>query len=608
MAEPYYFVRISPANFLYALWLSLRRPVAAWRIALPPWLARRFERVRPYRIFTRDEWLLAHDAAFDAWSREAFPSLSSRHRVVARIGHRDVDFSRNVWQLLGAEFESLFLFSAMLAKSQRTDAPAASVVEPWIARAFTPEELDRMFSGIRIQHSAVNRFLEALYHWCISLAHLARELGYAARDLFSPPRMLIGGRLVWLGISPQEIADRDGRLDFAWAARFGHVSPRDAIFFPPTRATAAQRAHYTRNGIQLVEPQHTFGLLDRSERVRVAAAMLRGFLAAAFRAPAVGPLLARLIPRARYWEAAFNVLHAAVYVTSTSHSWPEKPEVAVARARGIRTIIWAYSANSPTFALESASFRDLGVPRSVIVAREFWVWNEAYAAWLAARQVEDGEARCEVRTVGPLMCGDARWLDLDSREARSRLGLPAAGTCVAIFDMPPMNDLWRDTFGGGPPMIDIDSYVAFWHTIERLLLRVPDCFALLKLKRDMRHAYRSAPELLQKLVDPSGEHARAGRIIVIDVNVDPYLPIAACDVALGVPYTSPVLAAHAIGRPAFYLDPLRRANWPSARQYRNITIQTEDEAAAVIAAAARGEPICARGVEAVTPSRVTVPL
>ena len=136
MAEPYYFVRISPANFLYALWLSLRRPVAAWRIALPPWLARRFERVRPYRIFTRDEWLLAHDAAFDAWSREAFPSLSSRHRVVARIGHRDVDFSRNVWQLLGAEFESLFLFSAMLAKSQRTDAPAASVVEPWIARAF----------------------------------------------------------------------------------------------------------------------------------------------------------------------------------------------------------------------------------------------------------------------------------------------------------------------------------------------------------------------------------------------------------------------------------------------------------------------------------------
>ena len=35
----YYFLRITPANVLYALWLTLRGPVAAWKIEVPAWPA-----------------------------------------------------------------------------------------------------------------------------------------------------------------------------------------------------------------------------------------------------------------------------------------------------------------------------------------------------------------------------------------------------------------------------------------------------------------------------------------------------------------------------------------------------------------------------------------
>jgi hypothetical protein len=605
MAEPYYFVRITPANFLYALWLSLRRPVSAWRVGVPERLARRFQRLRPYRIFTRDEWLLAHDRAFDVWRREAFPLISSRYRVVARLGAREVDFSRHVWQILGIEFEALFLLGAMLAKA---GASSPTVVEPWITRAFAAGELERMVGGVHIVRSAIHRWLEAVYEWSISAAHLARELAFAAAAAFAAARKGTAGRVVWLGISPQEMADRGDRLDFTWPVRFGYVPPQDVLFFPPIRASHSQRAYWRSNGIRVVEPQQAFSILAPAQRVRVAAQMLRGFAAALGYPSAAAPLLGRFVPRASYWAAAFDALRTSVYVTSTSYSWPEKPEVAVARARGVRTIVWAYSANSPTFATESPSFRDLGVLRSVIVAREFWVWNEAYAHWLNARQAESEDKRCEVRVVGALMCGDAKWLQTDAREARSRLTLPAHGTCVAIFDMPPMNDLWRDTFGGGPPMIDIDSYIAFWDTIERLLARVPGWFALVKLKRELRHTYRALPDILRRLVDPAGEHMRTGRVILIDVNVDPYLPVAACDAAIGVPYTSPVLAAHAIGRSAFYLDPLKRANWPSERAYRNISIRSEDEAAEIIAAATQGETVSAPNVEILTPPSICVPL
>jgi polysaccharide biosynthesis PFTS motif protein len=275
-------------------------------------------------------------------------------------------------------------------------------------------------------------------------------------------------------------------------------------------------------------------------------------------------------------------------VTTTSWSWPEKPELAVAAARGIRSIIWAYSSNSLTFASERA-FRDAGVSRSVVIADEFWVWNRAYAQWLETRRVETTGHTYTTPIVGPLMCGDASLLDLDPADARERLGLPRGGFCIGVFDVPPNNDEWRERFGGGPPMIDMETYVEFWNLVEHVVTRVPGAYALVKLKRELGHAFKEFPEFLRDFVDEKGEHARAGRLYRVDVNVDPYLPIAACDFAVGLAYTSPVLAARTAGKPGYYLDAFRRANFPSNADFKPITLNTEEELLAAVLRA-RNEP------------------
>ena len=82
---------------------------------------------------------------------------------------------------------------------------------------------------------------------------------------------------------------------------------------------------------------------------------------------------------------------------------------------------------------------------------------------------------------------------------------------------------------------------------------------------------------------------------------DPYLPIAACDIAIGIAYTSPVLAARTAGKPGYYLDPLRRAVFPSSPDYKAITLNTADEIVAVVLEAREAADAWLVPAPAVTP-------
>lgn len=604
----FYFLRITPANFLYAWWLSLRHPVGVWNLKIPERIAGRFQRLKPYRLFTRDEWLLEHDACFDAWKSNIFPLLSARHRCMARASGCLVDFSYNLWQVLGIEFERLYVFAAITHKSLSPATGKPCIVEPWIARAFQPGELERLFPDVRIVRSLIHRWLESLYEWALSAAHLGRILIYFLLSIFQPRRRPGRRPVVWLGISPQEIPDRDHRLNFAWAVQYRPLRKEDMLFVLPCRTNPAQRAYLSRSGVAWVEPHQMFTLLPLPSRLRALGTACRALLAGALGpSSTVGVFVARFVSQAAYWVELVETLGVRTYFTTISNSWPEKPELAVMKARDVKSVIWAYSANSLSFAIRDPAFRDVGVSRSIVIADEYWVWNEAHAGWLRKRQT-DSSMRTTIRVTGPLMCGNAAWLGLDPASARRQLGLPREGTCIGVFDVPPANDRWRDRFGGGPSVFGPTCYESFCDAIRVILDRVPGCFALIKLKRDFGDVYRDFPVTLKRLVNEDSDYVKQGRVFVVDVNVDPYLPVAASDIAIGMTYTSPVLAVRAAGRLSVYFDPSARAIYPSSSGLRELTIQSLDELIEFVGAAVRGAQQPKRLVdESVTPPMPAFP-
>jgi hypothetical protein len=585
-----FFLRITPANWLLALLYSRSNTVYYWRSTLPMKLLGRFQRLAVESAISRDEWLTISDAAFDLWRSSIYPSFTARYTLDARYRGARIDFSLILIQHYSQEFERLFQLCRVLEIAK---GGGAKVIEPWFARVLTVQELDAVRGGCEIVRSRANRLLEAPYEWIFVAGHLGRSALQALRRCTASGLEVRKGAVLWTGVAPQEIPTQDGRLDFAWASKYAGVPASRIVFFLPVEPQPAQRAYFERAGCVALGPTELGRLVTPA---RAVGAFIAAF-AVALRAlvsdrSATAPYRALFASRSFLWVDIAQALQPSAYVTTTSYCWPERPEVAALDALGVRTAIWSYSANALTFTYNAPDYRDLAVWRTAFVAQEFWAWNEAYRDWMLRRQIGTGKHRPRFRIAGPLMCGDASWLTKDRAAAKVALGLDPEAYYLAIFDVPRSGAGHRRAFYGGPRMFVDGYHEAFFQALLGLLHTYPRLRMFIKLKRPTSSQWHNFPSAQLELLDERNPFVREGRVVVVHQDTDPYLPIAACDAALGMPYTSPVLAALAQGKPGAYFDPLALARYPSEPDYKHVTIESVSdlERAAGEWLAGRGEP------------------
>lgn len=577
-----YFERIDWFNLPYALWLSLRYDVYGWKLNVPRFLAAKFRSLRAFELFDRDEWLLLRDTCFDLWKADVFPHLSSRYRLTLITLGLGLDYSRILWQMLGARFEQYYLFTHVVHRNQERDpVDHFEVVAPWVAHLLTrgsrtPFAVDETVPS---HVHPINLFLEYCSELSITLGYLGRAIACYVSSLFDArsKTSIPAKRIFWTGISAQEIPFDDDQLDFAWAVKYGPLERHEVLYLLSHRIQSTQKAYLRRHKIDFLEPHKIFSPFSRWNGARILFRAIATAAIALVRRPwFVHLLLARLVPNSFVYHELAIRLGTKFHFTTTSHCWPERAELPAMNALGIRTIIWGYSANNLQFAKNTRRLRDLGVYRSFFCADEFWVWNSTVRTWLERRQIELPERRTIFSESGILMCGDRRHMSSPPQQVRSRINLPNEGFLVSVFDVTAVNLNWQKRFSGGPPMIPLEYSSAFFATIRRLLDSLPELRVLLKLKRDLSDRYRAHPETLRSLLDDSNAGLR-GRVFLVDPNVDPYLPIAACNGAIGMLYTSPVLVALSYGRFGSYYDPLGLGQYPTERSYLKLTARNENE-------------------------------
>jgi hypothetical protein len=566
-----FFLRITPFNWIVARLYSRNHSVRYWRSTLPARLLSGFQRLAVENELTRDQWLLISDEAFDLWRDKVYPYLTESFSLVDRYHGTTIDFSLLLMQHFSQEFERLFQLCRSLEIAR---GPNAAIVEPWFARVLPARLMPEIIGQCRLVRSRSNRTLEAPYEWAFAGGHLLRLARVAVRRFFSGRIEPRPGAVLWTGIAPQEIPTQDHRLDFAWPSKFGGVASSGIVYFLPIEPSEAQRKHFERDGGLALGPTEIGRLVSRGATLRAfAAAALAAFRALLLERSAVAPFKALFAARSFLWVEIAEALKPKSYITTTSYCWPERPEVAALAAKGIVTKIWSYSANALTFAHDSPH-RDLAVWRTAFLAREFWAWNDAYHEWMLRRQIGIEAHRPRFRIAGPLMCGDASWLHKDRRLAKQQLGLDPSRFYLAVFDVPRSGAGHRRTFYGGPRMFVDGYHEAFFQSLIDLLNAHPGLRLFIKLKRPTSSQWHNFPRPQLELLDESNAFVREGRVVVIHQDTDPYLPIAACDAALGMPYTSPVLAALAQGKPGAYFDPLGLARYPSEPMYESMTISS----------------------------------
>ncbi|MSQ69834.1 MAG: hypothetical protein EXR27_00915 [Betaproteobacteria bacterium] len=278
-----------------------------------------------------------------------------------------------------------------------------------------------------------------------------------------------------------------------------------------------------------------------------------------------------------------RMLDTQTYITSVSACWPESPEVAALNAMGALTVNWSYGANTFLYSGTDESFRDVGVARSVSVASEVWVWSDEVREWLHARAV--GELP-NVVTTGPIMCGDSGWCALSPAQARKRFGARCEPSqlFVALFDVPPLSRKARIAVGHGPTNYPIEMLEAFFADCERLLNDISNIVLIVKPKRALQDTNREYGPAMHRILDPDSALARAGKTMVVPHDLDPYIAISLADVSIGIPFTSPVLAARASGRIGIFHDPLNQVRHFRPLPYHSLMTHSYAELAARIAA------------------------
>ena len=524
-------------------------------------------------LFSRDEWLLLQDRGFDLWKDTIFPILSKQPSCTIKYQHKVIDFTKNVWQKLGQDYENTYLFLETVKQHQRknTDSHLIFLTYPIVA---VNSILTTLFKELSFSSPWIFNACDLVYEWFISLAYILHACINFSISLFYPVPECGTKRILWTGVSPQEFPSHDRKLSFMWAVQNGYFNASDILYFVPREPTTKQKQYIDQHRITFIKQSRLFRYVGFAQKIRLMFKIWQQFIKDLFYPSSITAVLrTRFTAIALVWSEIIGSYRPEIYITTTSYSWPERPETAILKAHGVKIVIWAYSANSIHYTTNNLDCRDLALERSIVIADEFWVWNEAFKIWLERRQILNLENQPKILIKGPLMCGDINWLSKHPEKVREIIGLPTKGFFIGVFDLPGVNESWQYKYGGGPPLITIDYAEAFYAGIKHLLEEVHEINIIIKLKRELTDKYRIYPKNLIELADKNSNLAKAGRVFIVDVNIDPYLPISASNAVIGIPFTSPVLAAISSNRYGGYYDPMRLVNYPSIYQLRETVIQ-----------------------------------
>ena len=543
-----FFAKIHWGNFLYAYARSLVCPVQhASATVANRWL-KRFRPIHFEEAFTYDEWVRLRDETWSEWAaiEAIIPPTGWRRDLFGRT----VDFRRIAMQHLCKEYLAHRRLVRYIERLGGEDA--------WLADSMALRYIRSMGKVHGLDVDGKVRLARGAWLW--DLVYLwGRNLGWAAYLVVQAWSALRSGQcsagadLLHEGLAVSESGSGPHELSFAWIEERG-LCPPDRIIY----VLAGRPRRWSPNVLQ------RYALLRGLGWETVFRALGHGarfLLLGILRAGKVQKVLLTefcLRSVAPYLNAERRKVRT--YLTTISACSPEHPSVALYNAMGVRTILWAYGANTALF-----NQRYLSPERHFHSAHmetaECWLWSEHHLSlW---RSGEILPSRIRYRLIGPAMMADASPCLVGRAESRRRfLGIDDTGSTarrtVAVFDLNPVNKEGQKVLQLGPLPITEEFVEAFYQQLLRLLEALPDIRLLVKTKRQ-DHPHRLKPPAQKRLVDPSNEWVRTGRVINLAPDTNPYIPIGAADLTIGVPFTSPVLAGLHFGRPGLFHDPLGTA-------------------------------------------------
>ena len=544
------FLRIHPFNFLVALFARLLGPVAYWKAeGLPRSFVYFFEAIEPSELFDAGEWNKLVETAHTDLASQSLQVLSLRIKLQGVTA--DMSHSWLHWFVHQFELDVLVQHLALGWSQKKKLARIrvfSSAASSWAPASITVPNL----GGVgRVKGSVLADRL-----W--ELASSIRAIVATAIRIYSSPRLAVSVgcryRFLFIGIGPAN-DPVPGSLDFTFLARFGHLPPNECLYILRRTISSLGRRSLAKSGIAVLSVPEIGSLFNFKERTALILGLVRAILQSTITSSRCIDALSGMIARAAPVVAVARRVQAETVIAALDDGILEPPAIAFLSALGLRTIVWQHAligfGHSPT-----QPFHGRSLEQSVYAADEVCVWTPADQALLNDRALPSVR-QPRLHLTGPAMAGDSRWLSRPKWSARDCVGIAGPSqTILSVFDLPTFVPGYRRPYRIPLERISEDVHDAFYGDLIKILNTFPKLSLLLKPKRAAADPRFYVGRAFRALTDPNDTWALAGRVNLVDPDIDPYLPIAAADFCIGMPFTSPVVAALNAGRPATWYDPV----------------------------------------------------
>lgn len=545
---------IHPVNLPLFLLLSLKHTVRAY--AMQPSLDRFRGCIQVLDLanyMDREDSIVIKSKTVKAWEEISNNFSETGWKMVVR--GRCLNFSSKAKQGLLSEMERLAFLKFVSDNAGTADT---AIINSLKTDYLTRLDKNNTFFNYKTARaiSAINKFLDKIYLMLINAGYFAAILSQYIYAFVNNNMIKHTVDYIYDGVSPRELSHDKGKITFSWIVD-GKLISKDNILFLMPRADFQMRAHsrdYRKDKSWLVVAR--YNMLTVVSRKQ----LLRGLCGAIYTFFKYYPLSLTDLEKAsclKYilsvtrWLPLLEELKPRVYLSSGSSICAEEPAISYFNAIGIKTVLWLYSCNIGHFLTKqkSCDFREMVF--SNISSSTLLVWDQHYKESIMAHPQTNP---LEVRVIGPLMCGDENVMKLDKKRLCEGLGISynPASKYVSIFDAPPVDPRHAGPFVRYPQHNTPEYNYAFMRDLYRLASDVPDIFLIYKPKRNLDSGKFIILPQTRNLIE---KIKKEGRGCVVDYNINPWLPIAAADICVSMPFESPTAVALNHNKPALLHDP-----------------------------------------------------
>ena len=375
---------------------------------------------------------------------------------------------------------------------------------------------------------------------------------------------------IYDGVSPRELSIDRKRITFSWIIDNELIRKRDILFLLPKADFQMKQyaTHFAEDKELLAE--RYFYICKFASRKKIFSGLLQ-VLRVLFQSAA--SLRLEDLMRESYtirilrWLPIIESLKPKVYITTSGVS--EEPLIEYLNTVGIKTVFWVYACNPFFFTSQNMNLRFRSLRISNIMSRTIVCWNSHFAEFVN-RNPQNG---LETRAIGPLMCGDETVMVSDKEAICNMLNI-AHGPCakyIAVFDEPESSSSkHRNSTMRSRPNTSEYNYL-FMRDLYRLHTECPNTILIYKPKRSLASGKFSYSRDLKKLF---ADMAKNPRVVVLDYNINPWVPLALADITVCPPFGSPTIAALHYEKLGLFYDPMNLAQYHLYREFPEILTHT----------------------------------